>query len=85
MNSEKKSIQFLIAGLVLITLSLVWLFIGPRISAAMPFLGSFLGSEADSTRPFIGWLLGISFWLSILIGMLFLMMMSPVQVGKKKI
>ena len=34
----------------------------------------FAGSEADPTRPFIGWLLGISFWLSILIGMLFLLM-----------
>jgi hypothetical protein len=54
-----KSHIFLIVGLVLIGLS---------------FLGLFFGSEADPSRPFIGWLIGIGFWLSILIGMLFLMM-----------
>jgi hypothetical protein len=54
-----KSFMFLIAGLVLIALSA---------------LGLFSGSELDPSRPFIGWLLGISFWLSILIGMLFLLM-----------
>lgn len=54
-----RALPFLIAGLVLIGLS---------------FLGLFTGSEADPTRPFIGWILGISFWLSILIGMLFLLM-----------
>ena len=59
MNSDKKSIQFLIGGLILIAVSVV---------------GLFVGSEADPSRPFIGWLLGISFWLSILIGMLFLVM-----------
>lgn len=51
--------QFLIAGVVLIVLSA---------------LGLFTGSEADPARPFLGWLIGISFWLSILIGMLFLVM-----------
>lgn len=59
MNSDNKAVKFLIAGLVLIALSAI---------------GLFVGSQADPTRPFIGWLLGISFWLSILIGMLFLMM-----------
>ena len=54
-----KSIRFLIAGLVLIVIS---------------GLGLLTGSEADPSRPYIGWLLGISFWLSILIGMLFLLM-----------
>jgi hypothetical protein len=54
-----RSMQFLIAGLVLIALSAI---------------GLFTGSDVDPSRPFIGWLLGISFWLSILIGMLFLMM-----------
>ncbi|HSH10120.1 MAG TPA: hypothetical protein VK995_07000, partial [Oceanipulchritudo sp.] len=54
-----KSSRFLIGGLVLIALSAV---------------GLFTGSAADPSRPFIGWLLGISFWLSILIGMLFLTM-----------
>jgi hypothetical protein len=54
-----RSTQFLIAGLILIV-----------ISAA----GLFMGSEADPARPFMGYILGISFWLSILIGMLFLLM-----------
>jgi len=51
--------RFLIAGAVLLVLSV---------------LGLFSGSEADPARPFLGWLIGISFWLSILIGMLFLVM-----------
>ena len=51
--------RFLIAGLVLLAISA---------------FGLFTGSEADPARPFVGWLLGISFWLSILIGMLFLLM-----------
>jgi len=51
--------RFLIAGLVLIALSLA---------------GLLVGSTEDPGRPFVGWILGISFWLSILIGMLFLMM-----------
>ncbi len=59
MSTEKISMRFLIAGLVLIALSVA---------------GLFMGSEADASRPFIGWLLGVSFWLSILIGMLFLVM-----------
>ncbi|MGC9450493.1 MAG: hypothetical protein ACP5I4_03515 [Oceanipulchritudo sp.] len=54
-----KSFLFLIAGLIFIALSAIGLFTGP---------------ETDPARPFIGWLLGISFWLSILIGMLFLLM-----------
>ena len=54
-----RSKQILIAGLVLIFISAV---------------GLFTGSEADPARPFIGYILGISFWLSILIGMLFLLM-----------
>jgi hypothetical protein len=58
MSTETKSTRFLIAGIILLALSAV---------------GLFVGSE-DSTRPFIGWLLGTSFWLSILIGMLFLTM-----------
>lgn len=58
MSTDTKSIRFLIAGIILLALSAV---------------GLFIGSE-DSTRPFIGWLLGTSFWLSILIGMLFLTM-----------
>jgi hypothetical protein len=53
------SFRFLLAGLILIALSAV---------------GLLFGSTDDPTRPFIGWLLGISFWLSILIGMLFLLM-----------
>lgn len=51
--------RFLIAGIVFTILSAV---------------GLFMVSEADPARPFLGWLLGISFWLSILIGMLFLVM-----------
>ncbi len=58
-KSGDKTQLFLIVGLVLIGLS---------------FLGLFFGSAADPSRPFIGWIIGISFWLSILIGMLFLMM-----------
>jgi hypothetical protein len=54
-----KSRLFLIAGIVLIGLSL---------------LGLLLGNAADPARPFLGWILGISFWISILIGMLFLIM-----------
>ncbi|HKJ90119.1 MAG TPA: hypothetical protein VJ960_03230 [Oceanipulchritudo sp.] len=54
-----RATQFLLAGLILIALSVV---------------GLFTGSEADPARPFLGWLIGISFWLSILIGMLFLLM-----------
>ncbi len=54
-----RATQFLLAGLILIALSAV---------------GLFTGSEADPARPFLGWLIGISFWLSILIGMLFLIM-----------
>lgn len=54
-----RSTLILIVGLVLIGLS---------------GLGLLTGSEADPTRPFIGWIIGISFWLSILIGMLFLLM-----------
>ena len=54
-----KAMRFLMLGLILIALS---------------FVGLFTGSEVDPSRPFIGWLLGISFWLSILIGMLFLLM-----------
>jgi len=50
---------FLLAGLVLLGLSLI---------------GLFTGSSADPSRPFIGWILGISFWLSLLVGMLFLLM-----------
>ncbi|MEY3000796.1 MAG: hypothetical protein RL648_1010 [Verrucomicrobiota bacterium] len=56
---QDRSRMFLLAGLVLMALSV---------------LGLFSGSQADPSRPFIGWLLGISFWLSILIGMLFLLM-----------
>lgn len=56
---QDRSRLFLIAGLVLMALSAI---------------GLFTGSEADPSRPFIGWLLGISFWLSVLIGMLFLLM-----------
>ncbi|MEX0331390.1 MAG: hypothetical protein AB3N64_08215 [Puniceicoccaceae bacterium] len=51
--------RFLYAGLIFIA-----------ISAGLLLLGS----ADDPTRPFIGWLIGISFWLSILIGMLFLLM-----------
>jgi hypothetical protein len=59
-SPQDKSKLFLLAGLVLMALSVV---------------GLFTGSEADPSRPFIGWLLGISFWLSILIGMLFILML----------
>jgi hypothetical protein len=38
------------------------------------FVLLFSGSAADPARPFLGWLIGISFWLSVLIGMLFLTM-----------
>ena len=58
-GSGNKSFLFLIVGLVLIALSAI---------------GLFTGSETDPARPFVGWILGISFWLSILIGMLFLTM-----------
>jgi len=58
-GSGNKSFLFLIVGLVLIALSAI---------------GLFTGSETDPSRPFIGWILGISFWLSILIGILFLTM-----------
>jgi len=58
-SPDKRATQFLIAGLVLIGLSAIGLFFAP---------------EGDPARPFLGWLIGISFWLSILIGMLFLIM-----------
>lgn len=37
-------------------------------------VGLFVGGGNDPARPFLGWLIGISFWLSILVGMLFLLM-----------
>lgn len=51
--------KFLIAGVIFTVLSLI---------------GLWMGNTADPSRPFLGYLLGVSFWLSILIGMLFLVM-----------
>jgi hypothetical protein len=51
--------RFLIAGLVLL---------------AVAMLGVLNGPVADPARPFLGWLLAASFWLSILIGMQFLVL-----------
>jgi len=56
---SNNAMKFLIAGLIFIGLSAV---------------GLLLGNQSDPARPFLGWLLGVSFWLSILIGMLFLIM-----------
>jgi hypothetical protein len=58
-DPQNQANRFLIAGLVFIALSAIGLVFTPA---------------ADPARPFLGWLLGISFWLSILIGMLFLLM-----------
>ncbi len=44
------------------------------IFLGLSVFGLFLGQASDPARPFLGWLLGISFWLSILVGMLFLLM-----------
>lgn len=57
-SSSKPPTLFLIAGLVLL-----------GISAVMMVMGG-----ADPARPFLGWILGLSFWLSILVGMQFLLM-----------
>jgi hypothetical protein len=51
--------RFLIAGIVLLTLS---------------FIGMLTLQGDDPSRPFAGWLIGVAFWLSILVGMLFLTM-----------
>lgn len=40
--------------------------------------GLWQGVQAGDPRPFLGWLLGASFWLSIGIGMLFLVMLTYV-------
>ncbi len=52
--------RFLIAGIVLMLISLFGLL--------------FTTNTEDPARPFMGWLIGVSFWLSVLIGMLFLIM-----------
>lgn len=51
---------FLIVGLICIGLALAWTLMS--------------GNEADPSRAFVGWVLGASFWISILVGMLFLLM-----------
>lgn len=56
---ESNARKFLLAGIVFIVISLI---------------GLFFGGQEDPARPFIGWIVGISFWLSICIGMLFLLM-----------
>ncbi len=52
---------FLLGGLALVALSL---------------LGMFAFPAADPARPFLGGLIGLSFWLSILVGMLFFIMIG---------
>ncbi|KAF0093009.1 MAG: hypothetical protein E1N59_3266 [Puniceicoccaceae bacterium 5H] len=61
-NSGRKepSTIFLIAGAVLLAISTILLFV--------------TGSEADPARNFSGWIVGVSFWVSIIIGMLFITM-----------
>jgi hypothetical protein len=53
------SLPFLIGGIVLLLVSIGLLF---------------TGSAADPVRPFLGYLVGLTFWTSILVGMLFLVM-----------
>ncbi len=53
------SLPLLIAGIVLMVISIGLLF---------------TGSAADPARPFLGYLVAVSFWASILVGMLFLVM-----------
>lgn len=57
---QAPSTPFLIAGAILLA-----------ISTALLFL---TGSDVDPARAFSGWLVGASFWVSIIIGMLFLTM-----------
>tara|TARA_B110000438_G_scaffold291882_2_gene329430 strand:+ start:1744 stop:3024 length:1281 start_codon:yes stop_codon:yes gene_type:complete len=54
------SSKFAISGFIFIVIALGLLF--------------FVPNEADPSRYFVGYLLGISFWISILVGMLFLTM-----------
>ncbi|MDP0498541.1 MAG: hypothetical protein Q7P63_00420 [Verrucomicrobiota bacterium JB022] len=57
---KEPSTIFLIAGAILLALSTILLFV--------------TGSEVDPARSFSGWLVGASFWVSIVIGTLFLTM-----------
>lgn len=59
-GSNDPSMKFLIGGVACFIAALVWFFVGTNPS--------------DPSRAFAGWILGASFWISILIGMLFLTM-----------
>ena len=59
-GKKDPSFLFLIGGLACLALALVHFF--------------FFENEADPSRAFSGWLLGASFWISIQIGLLFLLM-----------
>lgn len=54
--------------------SLIFLGTGVLALAAALLYMLFVGQASDTTRPFLGYLVGASFWLMILIGMLFLNM-----------
>lgn len=60
-GSGKQPGLFLYAGIALIAVSFALLF---------------TGSAADPARPYAGWIIGITFWSSILVGMLFLLMIG---------
>lgn len=48
------------------------------VGIAIAAFGFYSGITAGNDRPLLGWLVGVAFWLSVLIGMLFLVMISYV-------
>jgi hypothetical protein len=61
LKNDTSSIKFAIAGVILLVVALGLLL--------------FVPNESDPSRYFAGYLLGVSFWISILVGMLFLTML----------
>ncbi len=44
------------------------------VTLGLAFIGLMQGWRAGDSRPFLGWMIGLSYWLSMGIGMLFLLM-----------